>query len=77
MRLHRGDDGDRLMRDDHLYDFIVEIDHNTSPARRQPRQCGIPASGAAGFFADRRLCLDDTIGNAAAATRGSGRKPGL
>jgi L,D-peptidoglycan transpeptidase YkuD (ErfK/YbiS/YcfS/YnhG family) len=23
--------GDRLKRDDHLYDFIVEIDHNTSP----------------------------------------------
>jgi L,D-peptidoglycan transpeptidase YkuD (ErfK/YbiS/YcfS/YnhG family) len=26
-----GDGGDRLMRDDHLYDFIVEIDHNTRP----------------------------------------------
>src|SRR5580704_12489393 len=24
-------DGDRLTRDDALYDFIVEIDHNTSP----------------------------------------------
>ena len=23
--------GDRLTRDDHLYDFIVEIDHNTHP----------------------------------------------
>jgi L,D-peptidoglycan transpeptidase YkuD (ErfK/YbiS/YcfS/YnhG family) len=23
--------GDRLKRDDHLYDFIVEIDHNTAP----------------------------------------------
>jgi L,D-peptidoglycan transpeptidase YkuD (ErfK/YbiS/YcfS/YnhG family) len=23
--------GDRLRRDDHLYDFIIEIDHNTSP----------------------------------------------
>src|SRR6202051_4181248 len=23
--------GDRLTRDDHLYDFIVEIDHNSSP----------------------------------------------
>ena len=23
--------GDRLRRDDHLYDFIVEIDHNTEP----------------------------------------------
>lgn len=26
-----GEAGDRLMRDDHLYDFIVEIDHNTRP----------------------------------------------
>ena len=24
-------DGDRLMRADHLYDFIIEIDHNTRP----------------------------------------------
>jgi L,D-peptidoglycan transpeptidase YkuD (ErfK/YbiS/YcfS/YnhG family) len=23
--------GDRLTRDDHLYDFIIEIDHNTHP----------------------------------------------
>lgn len=31
-----GDGGDRLTRDDHLYDFIIEIDHNTRPriARR-------------------------------------------
>ena len=26
-----GDDGDRLMRADHLYDFIIEIDHNRRP----------------------------------------------
>jgi L,D-peptidoglycan transpeptidase YkuD (ErfK/YbiS/YcfS/YnhG family) len=25
------DGGDRLERDDHLYDFIIEIDHNTQP----------------------------------------------
>jgi L,D-peptidoglycan transpeptidase YkuD (ErfK/YbiS/YcfS/YnhG family) len=31
IRLGRGDSGDRLRREDHLYDFIVEIDHNTSP----------------------------------------------
>lgn len=31
VRLDRRRDGDRLMRDDHLYDFIVEIDHNTQP----------------------------------------------
>ena len=26
-----GEGGDRLMREDHLYDFIVEIDHNARP----------------------------------------------
>jgi L,D-peptidoglycan transpeptidase YkuD (ErfK/YbiS/YcfS/YnhG family) len=31
IRLDPGHDGDRLTRDDALYDFIVEIDHNTSP----------------------------------------------
>lgn len=31
IRLDRERGGDRLKRDDHLYDFIVEIDHNSSP----------------------------------------------
>jgi L,D-peptidoglycan transpeptidase YkuD (ErfK/YbiS/YcfS/YnhG family) len=31
VRLDRDRGGDRLKRDDHLYDFIVEIDHNSSP----------------------------------------------
>jgi L,D-peptidoglycan transpeptidase YkuD (ErfK/YbiS/YcfS/YnhG family) len=31
IRLGRDRVGDRLRRDDHLYDFIVEIDHNTLP----------------------------------------------
>lgn len=31
MRLAPGQSGDRLCRDDHLYDFIIEIDHNTRP----------------------------------------------
>jgi L,D-peptidoglycan transpeptidase YkuD (ErfK/YbiS/YcfS/YnhG family) len=31
VRLDRDHGGDRLKRDDHLYDFIVEIDHNNSP----------------------------------------------
>jgi L,D-peptidoglycan transpeptidase YkuD (ErfK/YbiS/YcfS/YnhG family) len=36
IRLVRDQPGDRLTRDDHLYDFIVEIDHNSAPriARR-------------------------------------------
>ena len=31
LRLQRDGSGDRLTREDRLYDFIVEIDHNTSP----------------------------------------------
>jgi L,D-peptidoglycan transpeptidase YkuD (ErfK/YbiS/YcfS/YnhG family) len=31
IRLDLDRNGDRLRRDDHLYDFIIEIDHNTSP----------------------------------------------
>ncbi|MEK9280591.1 MULTISPECIES: L,D-transpeptidase family protein [unclassified Bradyrhizobium] len=31
VRLRREQGGDRLKRADHLYDFIVEIDHNTKP----------------------------------------------
>src|SRR6202166_1811146 len=31
VHLEPGCGGDRLTRDDHLYDFIVEIDHNSSP----------------------------------------------
>jgi L,D-peptidoglycan transpeptidase YkuD (ErfK/YbiS/YcfS/YnhG family) len=31
VRLEHDRTGDRLKRDDHLYDFIIEIDHNTNP----------------------------------------------
>jgi L,D-peptidoglycan transpeptidase YkuD (ErfK/YbiS/YcfS/YnhG family) len=31
MRLGCDQGGDRLMRDDHLYDFIIEINHNSAP----------------------------------------------
>jgi L,D-peptidoglycan transpeptidase YkuD (ErfK/YbiS/YcfS/YnhG family) len=31
IRLDHDRGGDRLRREDHLYDFIIEIDHNTSP----------------------------------------------
>ena len=31
VRLNSQQGGDRLRRDDHLYDFIIEIDHNTHP----------------------------------------------
>jgi L,D-peptidoglycan transpeptidase YkuD (ErfK/YbiS/YcfS/YnhG family) len=31
LRLNSKQSGDRLRREDHLYDFIIEIDHNTKP----------------------------------------------
>lgn len=31
IRRREGEGGDRLKRADHLYDFIIEIDHNTKP----------------------------------------------
>jgi L,D-peptidoglycan transpeptidase YkuD (ErfK/YbiS/YcfS/YnhG family) len=31
IRLGSDQNGDRLQRDDHLYDFIIEIDHNAMP----------------------------------------------
>lgn len=31
VRLDREQGGDRLTREDHLYDFIIEIDHNAAP----------------------------------------------
>ena len=31
IRMAAGEPGDRLRRDDHLYDLIIEIDHNTRP----------------------------------------------
>jgi L,D-peptidoglycan transpeptidase YkuD (ErfK/YbiS/YcfS/YnhG family) len=54
--------GDRLRRDDHLYDFVVEIDHNTRPrvARR----------GSAVFLHLARPGFQPTAG-CVAMTRGS------
>jgi len=42
IRIRDGEPGDRLMREDHLYDFIIEIDHNTRPR--------IPGRGSAVFL---------------------------
>ncbi|TPQ42187.1 L,D-transpeptidase catalytic domain protein [Bradyrhizobium guangdongense] len=42
IRLEREQGGDRLTRADHLYDFIIEIDHNTRPR--------IPGRGSAVFL---------------------------
>ena len=38
----QGEGGDRLKRTDQLYDFIIEIDHNTRPR--------IPGRGSAVFL---------------------------
>src|SRR3954470_316034 len=58
--------GDRLRRDDHLYDFIIEIDHNTRPRvagrgsavfLHLARPNGSPTAGCVAFRANdlRRL----------------------
>jgi L,D-peptidoglycan transpeptidase YkuD (ErfK/YbiS/YcfS/YnhG family) len=54
IRLSRSITADRLWRDDHLYDIVIEIDHNTRPrvARR----------GSAVFIHAARPGLAPTIG---------------
>ena len=44
--------GDRLWRDDHLYDLIIEIDHNVRPRGSPPRQRRFSACDAARRRAD-------------------------
>ena len=46
--------GDRLWRDDHLYDFIIEIDHNTRPR--------VAGRGSAVFIHAARKGLAPTAG---------------
>ena len=55
VRLPANHPGDRLWRDDRLYDLIIELDHNTRPAHRRPRQRGVRPCGTAGLCADRRM----------------------
>lgn len=66
-----GHGGDRLKRDDHLYDFIVEIDHNTRPriARRGSavflhlaRKTFSPTAGCVGMTRSAMLRLLARIG---------------
>jgi L,D-peptidoglycan transpeptidase YkuD (ErfK/YbiS/YcfS/YnhG family) len=54
VRLEAGQGGDRLRRDDHLYDFIIEIDHNTGPR--------IPGRGSAVFLHLARENFGPTAG---------------
>ena len=59
MRLHREQNGDRLRSDDHLYDFIVEIDHNSSP-RITGRGSAVFLHLARGNFAPTAGCVSMT-----------------
>jgi L,D-peptidoglycan transpeptidase YkuD (ErfK/YbiS/YcfS/YnhG family) len=59
MRLDREQSGDRLRRDDHLYDFIVEIDHNSSP-RIAGRGSAVFLHLARGNFAPTAGCVSMT-----------------
>lgn len=52
--------GDRLWRDDHLYDYIVEIDHNTRPR--------VAGRGSAVFVHLARPNLSPTAGCVALGT---------
>src|SRR4051812_37610842 len=54
VQLAPGRTGDRLMRDDRLYDFIIEIDHNTNPR--------IPGRGSAVFLHLARPDFSPTAG---------------
>ncbi len=67
MRLDHDQSGDRLTRDDHLYDFIVEIDHNNSPRIKGRGSAVFLHLAREKFLADRRLRLDDAIRDAALA----------
>jgi L,D-peptidoglycan transpeptidase YkuD (ErfK/YbiS/YcfS/YnhG family) len=54
LKLGCNDGGDRLTRDDHLYDFVIEIDHNTTPR--------VAGRGSAVFLHLARLDLSPTAG---------------
>jgi L,D-peptidoglycan transpeptidase YkuD (ErfK/YbiS/YcfS/YnhG family) len=54
LTLDRHNNGDRLKREDHLYDFIIEIDHNTQPT--------IAGRGSAVFLHLARADFSPTAG---------------
>ena len=54
IRLSPNSSGDRLRRTDHLYDFIIEIDHNTRP--------GVAGRGSAVFLHLARENFGPTAG---------------
>jgi L,D-peptidoglycan transpeptidase YkuD (ErfK/YbiS/YcfS/YnhG family) len=56
VRREPGEPGDRLRRDDHLYDFIIEIDHNTRP-RIGKRGSAVFIHAARNGFAPTAGCI--------------------
>ncbi|MFL6791781.1 MAG: L,D-transpeptidase [Bradyrhizobium sp.] len=59
VRLERSQRGDRLTRDDHLYDFIIEIDHNSAP-RVAGRGSAVFLHLARGNFSPTAGCVSMT-----------------
>ena len=59
IRLARAQQGDRLTREDHLYDFIVEIDHNAAP-RIAGRGSAVFLHLARGNFSPTAGCISMT-----------------
>jgi L,D-peptidoglycan transpeptidase YkuD (ErfK/YbiS/YcfS/YnhG family) len=68
------DPGDRLRRDDHLYDFIIEISHNTRP-RVAGRGSAVFVHVARPGFAPTAGCVAMTQPRLRVYWSGSGRKP--
>lgn len=61
VKLARGSHGDRLKRTDALYDFVVEIDHNTRP-RVKGRGSAVFIHAARPGFAPTAGCIALEIG---------------
>ena len=72
-RLKRDQSGDRLRRDDHLYDFIIEIDHNTSP-RIAGRGSAVFLHLARANFGPTAGCVSMTKASMLHLLRGLGRR---
>ena len=58
VKLAPGSTADRLRRDDQLYDFIIEIDHNTRPRVARRGSAVFIHVAKPGLRADRRLRRD-------------------
>ena len=71
VRLDRDQSGDRLTRDDHLYDFIVEIDHNAAP-RIAGRGSAVFLHLARSNFSPTAGCVSMTQSGDAAAVAADG-----